>query len=188
MRFLFDPEKTIWENDDDDKILRDLDFTFDPENDHYEPKKSVSVFNNNYIQYESIGNKDKTITIKEYLDMIWPYLSDILTDYKTQGEWTIHLTIAINFISSKDSDETCTTHTKSANIEIMMGGETDEIIEELFESLLQERLEESMKGSKFIFDSADVLFHNLNKISLNHGGSHINSPEWLKTKKSNNKS
>ena len=115
--------------------------------------------------------------------MIWPYLSDILTDYKTQGEWTIHLTIAINFISSKDSDETCTMHTKSANIEIMMGGETDEIIEELFESLLQERLEESMKGSKFIFDSADVLYHNLNKISLNHGGSHIDSPEWLKTKK-----
>ena len=28
-------------------------------------------------------------------------------------------------------------HTKSNNIEIMMGNETDEIIEDLFESLLQ---------------------------------------------------
>ena len=41
-------------------------------------------------------------------------------------------------------------HSKSDNIEIMMGSETDEIIEELFESLLQryqEVLEESMKES-----------------------------------------
>ena len=42
----------------------------------------------------------------------------------------------INFISSKDSDEICTMRTKSNNTEIMMGNETDEIIEELLESLL----------------------------------------------------
>ena len=54
--------------------------------------------------------------------------------------------MAINFLSSKkDFDETRTMHTKSNNVEIMMGGETDEIIEKLFESLLkryQEGLEE----------------------------------------------
>ena len=41
-------------------------------------------------------------------------------------------------------------HSKSDNAEIMMGSETDEIIEELFESLLQryqEVLEKSMKES-----------------------------------------
>ena len=43
----------------------------------------------------------------------------------------------VNFISSKDSGETRTIHTKSHNIEIMMGNETDEIIENRFESLLQ---------------------------------------------------
>ena len=76
-------------------------------------------------------------------------------------------------------------HAKSDNIEIMMGSETDEIIEELFESILgryQEGLEESMKGSKFIFDRVDALYYNLNKISLSRGGSYINSPEWLKNK------
>ena len=44
-------------------------------------------------------------------------------------------------------------HTKSNNVEIMMGSETDEIIEDLFESFLQkyqEGLEESMRGSKFV--------------------------------------
>ena len=44
--------------------------------------------------------------------------------------------MAIDFISSKDSDETRTMHTKSSNVEIMMDSKTDEIIEELFESLL----------------------------------------------------
>ena len=42
----------------------------------------------------------------------------------------------INFISSKDSDETCNMHTKSENIEIIIGNGTNDIIEELRESLL----------------------------------------------------
>ena len=37
------------ENHDEDKILRDLRFLFDTEKDHYEPKKTASAFNNNYI-------------------------------------------------------------------------------------------------------------------------------------------
>ena len=67
----------------------------------------------------------------------------------------------------------------------MKGSETDKIIEELFESLLaryQEGLEESMKGSEFIFDSIDILYYNLNKISLNRDRSYIDSPKWLKNK------
>ena len=39
--------------------------------------------------------------------------------------------MSINFISSKDSDETRNMHTKSYNIEIMMGSETHDIIDEL---------------------------------------------------------
>ena len=45
--------------------------------------------------------------------------------------------------------------------EFMMGSETDEIIEELLKSPLeryQELLEESVKGSEFIFDSVIVLY------------------------------
>ena len=67
--------------------------------------------------------------------------------------------MAINFISSKDSDETSTMHTKSNHVEIMIGSETNEIIQELFDSFLQkyqEGLEESMRGSEFVYDSIDV--------------------------------
>ena len=87
----------------------------DPEKDQYEPKKTVSAFNNNYIQYESIGDKNKVLSIKEYIDIIRPCLTDIMnnhkaqgkwrinsgntiTEHETQGEWKIHLRVAINFI------------------------------------------------------------------------------------------
>ena len=76
--------------------------------------------------------------------------------------------------------------TKSDNIEIMIGSKTDEIIEELFKSLLkryQEGLKESMRGSEFVFDRVDALYYNLNKISLSRGGLCIDSPEWLENKK-----
>ena len=66
-----------------------------------------------------------------------PYLSisghslGMINDHETQGEWKIKLTVAINFFSSKDSEEICTMYNASDNIEIMMGSETDKIIEEL---------------------------------------------------------
>ena len=94
--------------------------------------------------------------------------------------------MAIYFTSSKDSDETCTIHAKSHNVEIMIGSETNEIIEELFKSLLQryqQGLAESMTGSEFICDSDDTLCYDLNKISLSIFESYIDSPKWLKNKK-----
>ena len=94
--------------------------------------------------------------------------------------------MAFNFIPSKHSDETRTMHTKSNNVEIMMGSETNEIIEELFESFLQkyqEGLEESMRESEFAYDSVDALYYNLNKVSLSRGRSYIDSPKWVKNKK-----
>ena len=81
--------------------------------------------------------------------MIRPYLRDNINDhkapmilrvhsdnevidYETQfGERKIQLAMQINFVSSKDSEETHSMSTKSDNIEIMMGNKTDDIIEEL---------------------------------------------------------
>ena len=70
----------------------------------------------------------------------------------------------INFISSKDAREARNMHTKSDNIEIMMGSETDDIIGELFKSLFQkyqEGLEELMRGSEFVFNNVDLLHYHL---------------------------
>ena len=117
--------------------------------DYYKPIIAKSAFDGNYIQYESKGDKGKNLSIKKYLNIIKSYLIDITNEQKTHGllryhsgnkswleetfsEWKIQLTMAINFISSKDSDETRTMHTKSNNVVIMIGSETDEIIEDLF--------------------------------------------------------
>ena len=80
--------------------------------------------------------KVKEIKIKycQLKSMTKPYLSNIINDYKTQLKWKVHsgntesnyksqeewdiqLTMVINFISSKDSDEIRTMRTKSNNIE-----------------------------------------------------------------------
>ena len=78
-------------------------------------------------------------------------------------------------------------HTRSVNEEFMNGSETDEILKELFRSLLQryqENLQEKMKGSDFAFDGVNYLYYDLNKISISKGGSYMDSPKWLKDKKS----
>ena len=121
------------------------------EEGYCKPIITNGAFNSNYIQYESKGKKDKILTASEYLDMIRPYLIDIINDNKTQGEWKIQLTMAINLISSKkDSDETRTIRAKSDNIEIMIGSEIDEIIEDLFKSFLQ-RYQEGLEVSMNLF-------------------------------------
>ena len=114
--------------------------------DYYKPTIAKSAFDGNYIQYESKGDKGKNLSIKKYLTIIKPYLIDITNEHKTHGfvryhsgnkswleetssEWKIQLTMAINCTSSKDSDSM---HTKSNNVEIMIGSETDEIIKDLF--------------------------------------------------------
>ena len=81
--------------------------------DYYKPIKTNSAFNGNYIQYNSNGDNDKNLSLKEYLDMIKPYLSDIINDHK---KWEIQLTMQINFIYFKDLRETRTMRTKSDNI------------------------------------------------------------------------
>ena len=86
-----------------------------------------------------------------------------------------------------DSTETRVMHTRSDNEEFINGNDTDEIIKELFKSLLQryqENLQEKMRGSDFAFDGVNFLYYDLKKISINKGGSYIDSPKWLKNMKS----
>ena len=154
--------------------------------DYYKPILVKSGYNNNYIQHESKG--DKILTLKEYLALIEKYLRKLINYYKNKGEWKVQLTPEINFISLKPgSDETRIMHTRSGNIEIMIGDDNDDVIEELFKSFLkryEENLQNKMRGSEFEFDGVNFLYYDFNKISINRGGSYIDFPKWLKDKKS----
>ena len=156
----FSKLKKYYDHDDTEcKRIRDVRnlFGLPIDENYYKPIRTNDAFNSNYIEYESKENKDWILSIREYLNMIRLYFRDIIKnhkkwkvhsgntviDYKTQGEWKIQLTMIINLISSKDSDETHIAHTESDNIEIMMGSETDYIIKELAE--YHEGLEESKR-------------------------------------------
>ena len=136
-------------------MVRDIRTLFElDEDDYYKPIKTGNAFNSNYTEYESNGDKDKSLSVKEYLNKIRPYLSNMINDLKTQSEWKVEVAMETSFMSSKDSkdfkdsNETCAMHTKSNNTEIMIGNETDEIMKEIFDSRLQryqEGSEESLK-------------------------------------------
>ena len=78
----------------------------------------------------------------------------MINNRKTHGEWKIQLTVQITFTYSLDTGEFRIMNSKSDTVEIMMGIETDDIINELFESFLrkyQEGLETKMReGSKVL--------------------------------------
>ena len=167
------------------KDIKDL-FKLSINKNHYKPTLVKSGYNGNYVQYKSKG--DKILTLKEYLPLIEKYLRELINYYKNKGEWKVQLIAEINFISLKPgSDETGIMHTRSDNIEITIGDDNDDIIEELFKSFIQkyeENLQNKMRGSDFEFDGVNFLYYDFNEIGLNRGGSYIDSPKWLKDKKS----
>ena len=63
----------------------------------------------------------------------------------------IQLTIAINFISSKDNDEEHVMHSENDNIEIMINDKAEPIF-----NRYQIRLEQKMEGSEFVVDHVHI--------------------------------
>ena len=179
-----------YDDDDDDeyKGIKGIEnlFKISIDQDYYKPKLNKNGCNKNYAQYESKG--DKILSLKEYLNLIEKYLRELIEEYKLKGEWKVQLTIEVNFISLKPgSDETRIMYTRSDNIEIMFDDNNDDIIKQLFESLLQkyeENIQNKMRGSEFEFDGINFLYYDFNKTSMKRGGSYIDSPIWLKDKKS----
>ena len=99
-------------------------------------QKLKSTFNGNYIEYESRGDNDN-LSLEEYLNTIRPCLRDMIDNYKAHSEWKIRLIMRIIFVSSIDANEVHIMHTKSDNIEIMIGIENNDVINELFSSFLR---------------------------------------------------
>ena len=89
--------------------------------------------------------------------------------------WKIQLTIAANYICSRDNNEEHVMHLTVYNEEIKISWLGDEFMENLFESLLnryQNKLEATRRGSDFIFDCVHVLYYKCHKINSNRGGSY----------------
>ena len=115
-------------------------------------------------------------------------MKELINQYKNQGEWKVQLTAEINFKSLEPgSNEIRIMHVRSDSEEFMSGDDTNEIIKSLFQSFIQryeESLQNRMKGSDFEFDGINFLYYDFNKTSIYRGGTYIDSPKWLKDKRS----
>ena len=116
--------------------------------------------------------------------MIRPYLRDLINDHKAPvkltdkainnksqfGEQKIQLVMLNNCISSKKLEETRSIYSAIVPIEIFMVSDTDDIIDELFATILQ-RFQEAKetsnkKRSEFIHESAELLYYYFRKIDM----------------------
>ena len=114
-------------------ITYGLDYLFNEinEEDYYEPAEIKSAFDGNYILYESRRDKDAKLAIDKYFDKIRPYLKDMIDDHKARGERKIQLIMKLIFVSFIDKNNTDAMYTKSDNIVIMSGADTNDVINEL---------------------------------------------------------
>ena len=62
-------------------------------------------------------------------------MKDIIIDLQESDTWKIQLTIAVNFISSKDAEEERVMHAKSEK-EFMTYDNANDTVDELFKTLL----------------------------------------------------
>ena len=113
LRILNDKEKHApYDRDDHDYYgIRDIEHLFDKvsEEDYYKPILVKSSFKGNYKYYENRGDKEKRLSVRQYLNKITPHLYDWINDHRiARRVWKIQISICVNFISSKDTGETRT--------------------------------------------------------------------------------
>ena len=120
------------------------------------------------------------MSLDEYLIKTEPYLRNIMIDLQNSYTWKIQLTIAINFMSSKDAEEERVMHSSSSNIKFTSYSDADEVIDELFKSLLSRyevNLETSM-GKFFYYYSVQLMYYKCHRVNFIRGGSYIHSTNW----------
>ena len=142
----------------ENEAIRDFD---QEEKDHYEPWRVWNFRNKNYIRNKSSDDRNKKLSVKEHLDKIKPFLRDIIINPQKSDIWKIQLTVAINFISSKDVHGECVMQSKSNDMELVLYDNANEVVNEPFESRLSRceiGLETSMNRGDFIFDSVQLIY------------------------------
>ena len=93
--------KDLFNNKLDKKINNNN--TNDEFKENYEPALIKSGFDNNYLEYMSNGNN--SLSFNEYLELVTPYLYDLINVYKAKGEWKLQISAEISFVSQKPGSD-----------------------------------------------------------------------------------
>ena len=128
---------------------------------------------------------DRTMSISQYLDAVKPHLFALIDEKKNISSQKIQLVIAVNLIHLTKSD-IITFYVKSKNIVTNPSHKTEEILYQLYDSLLKSFDDKLMicrrKNSSYVSESIEGLDIHFHKIDIRRGSSYIPSPEWLKAK------
>ena len=97
------------------------------------------------------------------------------------------ITMQNSCISTKRVEETRTMYSKSEPVKIFMGSNTENVIDTLFNTLLQrfQHAKESSndKWSEFIPESVELSYYHFQRIDIRRAESYIMSPNWKQIKK-----
>ena len=155
--------------------------------DYYKLILAKSSFKNNYEYYEIRGDRNKRLSVKQYLTKIIPQLTELINKKKNNhNEQKIQLSMGVNFMCVIDKEKTRTFHVKSDNEDIRIGNDTSNIINELIKSFLSNYQKEKQilrGGSNYIFENVYMLGIHFHNIKLKRGESYIKSPKWISDKK-----
>ena len=130
--------------------------------------------------------------------MTKPYLRYLINNHKPamelnndeendRAEWKIQLVMQNNFICEKDFTDTPTIYSASEPVEIFIGGGTENVIDTLFNNIL-ERIQNAIeisneRGSGFAHENVALLYYYFQKVDIRRGKSYILSLNWLVSKK-----
>ena len=170
--------------------------------DYYKPIRTDDGFagrRNNYIEYKSKGDRYEQLSREEYLNLIRPYLRDLINNHKPttesnneekeendsdadRAEWKIQLVMENSCISTRNFEETRTIYSASKPVEIFMGSDTEDVIDTLFNTIWQ-RFQQAQEtsnnnGREFIPESVELLYYYFQKINIRRAESYIMSPDW----------
>ena len=136
------------------------------------------------MEYTSRGDRYENLSPEEYLDIIRPYLRDLINDHKSTaelnneandsdtrcGEWKIQLVKQNNWVSTKYFEETRTIYSAKNAVEIFMGTDTNGAIDKLFNTLIQifqQAIERSNeRGSEFTYENVALLYYYFQRIDI----------------------
>ena len=90
-------------------------------------------------------------------------------------------------IFTKSFEETRTIYTKSKALEVFTGSDTEDVIDKLFNTLLQrfQRVQETSneRGSELIPDSVELSYYHFQRIDIRRAESYILPPDSILSKK-----
>ena len=133
--------------------------------------------------YTCRGDKERNMYINKYLEKIKSYLIDLIDDKKTSSH-KIQLDI-VNLIHLTKSDR-ITFYVKSKNIVCFPSDDSEDILNQLIDSLLEyfnDKLMVCRTDSSCVFENIEGFSIHFHKIDLKRGSSYISTPDWLEAKK-----